>query len=324
MLALSRDRVEQQRGVGVMRRREDLLDGALLHDAAVVQHHHPVGQPPHHGQVVGDEQVGHVGAGLQLPQQLQDVVLHRHVEGRQDLVAQDQLGLRGEGLGDGHPLGLAPAELGRVAVDVARVEVDTGQQFGHAVAPLGLRQVEEHVEGAAQVVADLAAGVERRRRVLEHVLDVAQQFRRPAMHGPGDVGAVEAQLAPLGRDQPGYGAGQRGLAAAALAHEGHRLAGVDGERRVPHCGHRLGGVGPQGPHQPRHQPAAGPVGDLDVLDLEQRRHHTPPPDLFEVVGPYGRFPHTERVMTALRPRGRGPASRRRGATARSRPAAVSR
>ncbi|MNC77034.1 hypothetical protein D3C75_1288850 [compost metagenome] len=58
-------------------------------------------------QVVGDEQVGQAQFVLQVGQQVEHLCLHRHVQGRHRLVADDHLGFAGDRPGDCHPLALA-------------------------------------------------------------------------------------------------------------------------------------------------------------------------------------------------------------------------
>ena len=78
-----------------------------------------VGHVLHHGEVVGDHDVGELVAPLELLQQVEDLRLDRDVEGRDRLVGDDQAGLEGEGPGQSDALALAAGEL--VGVEVARV-----------------------------------------------------------------------------------------------------------------------------------------------------------------------------------------------------------
>ena len=59
-------------------------------------------------QVVCDEDVGESEVALQVLQEVQDLRLHRHVEGRDGLIADDQLGVDGEGARDADALALSP------------------------------------------------------------------------------------------------------------------------------------------------------------------------------------------------------------------------
>ena len=94
----------------------DLVAVAPLDDLAVVHHRDPVPQVADDGEVVGDEQVRHAGALLDLPEQVQHPRLGRQVQRRDRLVADDQPGVEGERAGDGDPLPLAAGELPRQPV----------------------------------------------------------------------------------------------------------------------------------------------------------------------------------------------------------------
>src|SRR5215475_1585473 len=59
---------DQRLGVGRLRRFEDLARGPAFHHLAVTQHHHLIGQRPHHLEVVADEKVGKLVAHLQVAQ----------------------------------------------------------------------------------------------------------------------------------------------------------------------------------------------------------------------------------------------------------------
>ena len=69
-----------------------------------------------------------------LLEQVQDLRLHRHVERRDRLVADDQLRLQRERAGDADALPLAARELVRVAVVVLRAEADAREQLLDAAA----------------------------------------------------------------------------------------------------------------------------------------------------------------------------------------------
>ena len=74
-----------------------------------------------------------------------------------DLVADDQVRLRGECPGDADPLLLAAPELGRVALGELRLELDQVQKLGHAVAPLAPALAEVELERPADDFADTSA-----------------------------------------------------------------------------------------------------------------------------------------------------------------------
>ena len=79
---------------------------------------------PDHTEVVGDEDEGDAEVTAQAVEQVDDLGLDRHVEGGDRLVGNDDLRLDGEGPGDADALALAAGELGRVPVEVLRVQAD--------------------------------------------------------------------------------------------------------------------------------------------------------------------------------------------------------
>ncbi len=193
-----------------------------------------VGEVPHDRQVVGDEQVGHAELVLQVLEQVDHLRLHRHVERRHRLVADDDLRLQGQRPGDADALALAAGELVRVAVDVVGVEADPLQQLLGALQPaLAGRDVGVHRPALGHDVADGHARVQRAVRVLEDDLDLAAvPLERPAAH-LGDVLALVEDRAAGRLLQGDQQLRHRRLAAAGLADQADRLAAAQrrGRRR---------------------------------------------------------------------------------------------
>ena len=131
---LAGDRRQQRPGVGVMRVVEDRIHRALLDDLAQVHHRHPVGRVVDDRQVVGDEQVGEPVLLLEVLEQVDDLRLDGHVQGRHRLVEHQQLGLHGQRPGDADALSLTTRQLMRVSTCVLRPEPDVLEQRGHALA----------------------------------------------------------------------------------------------------------------------------------------------------------------------------------------------
>jgi hypothetical protein len=99
----------------VLRVLEDRARGPDLDDPAQIHHADGVADALHHGHVVADEQIAEAQLGLQFHHQVQHLRLHRHVERRDRLVGDDQLGVERERAGDGDALALAARQLVRVA-----------------------------------------------------------------------------------------------------------------------------------------------------------------------------------------------------------------
>src|SRR5882672_4745629 len=75
-------RGEERRRVGMLGRREELLGLAELDDAPDVHDGHAIADVPDNAQVVRDEQIGQPELFLQVEQEVQDLRLHRDIQGR--------------------------------------------------------------------------------------------------------------------------------------------------------------------------------------------------------------------------------------------------
>ena len=89
-----------------------------LDDLAQVHHRDPVAHMPDDTEIVRDEQVGQAELVLNVLEQVDDLRLHGHVEGRHRLVGDDQLGPQRKCPGDPDTLALPAGELVRIAVVV--------------------------------------------------------------------------------------------------------------------------------------------------------------------------------------------------------------
>ena len=66
-------------------------------------------------QIVGDEEQGHAGLVLDLPEQVQNLGADGDVQGGHGFVGDDEFGAQGQGAGDADALALAAGELVGVA-----------------------------------------------------------------------------------------------------------------------------------------------------------------------------------------------------------------
>ena len=120
-----RDRAHERLGVGVLGALDHVRGRALLDHPAEVHDRDPVAERPGEAEVVGDEQQRQLALPLELEQHGEDLRLHRDVEHRDRLVADQPVGLEHERRGDRHPLALAAGELVRVALaEALRIEPD--------------------------------------------------------------------------------------------------------------------------------------------------------------------------------------------------------
>jgi len=121
----------------VRRPGEELRHRPLLADDALLEHEDAVGDAGDDAEVVRDEEEREAELRPQLGEELEHRRLHRDVECRRDLVADDEVGLRRERARDRDTLALAARELRGKAVGVLvlRVaEVRGREEFPLAVA----------------------------------------------------------------------------------------------------------------------------------------------------------------------------------------------
>ena len=111
---------------------------------------------------------------LQRGDQVEDLLLDRHVERGRRLVGDQQLGLAGDRHRDHHPLLLAARHLRRIGVDLEfRVgDADLGQQRDRALPRLRRPHAHVHAQHLGQLEADGEHRVQRCHRLLEDHRDV--------------------------------------------------------------------------------------------------------------------------------------------------------
>src|SRR5262249_30912241 len=158
---------QQRLGVGVGGAGVHRLGVGELDDLPQVHDGDPVGDVPHHAEVVGDEDIGEAVQVLQIGEEVEDLGLDGHVEGGDGLVGDDQPRVHGERPGDADALALPPGELVGVPVDVRRRQPDDVEQLLGTAADLGGGPEAVDVQRVGHDVARAAARVERRVRVLE-------------------------------------------------------------------------------------------------------------------------------------------------------------
>ena len=228
---------------------EDLLRRAGLHDPPGVHHRHPVRHPGHHPQIVGNKDRGRAQPGLNVPQEVQDLGLDGHVQGRGGLVGKEDAGAPGQG--DGHDAALPLSAREVVGVELhpllGPVDAHQGHQLQHPPP--------HRAAGEARLVdpdrlPDLRAqghgGVEGGHGVLE---DHGEELSPEPVHVPlpaaGDIRAVDQDAAGLDPRRPGQqlhdALAQHALAAAGLPHHRQHLPRPEGEADIAHRLHLAGG-----------------------------------------------------------------------------------
>ena len=110
-------RRQEQARVRVDGRVEDRLDRAALDDRAVSQDDHVMRDLPHDAEIVRDEQVRDVCGLLKVAEQIEDLRLDRHVEGRHGFVQDHDLGVGRERSRDRDPWRYPVKSMGGEMVD---------------------------------------------------------------------------------------------------------------------------------------------------------------------------------------------------------------
>ena len=202
----------------------DLADMASVEDADAVRYR------AHDAHIVRDEETGELLFLLQGVQQMEDLGLDRDVEGRDGLVADQELRLRGQRAGDAHALALPSGELAGIAKDRLPRQSDAFEQFHGeietAASGLGDPECLQRLQQAG-MYGDV--GVQRGGGILEDHADVPHrvppfpptqvvQVPSPVEHGPPAwaQGAVQ---------DPAQGA----LPAPRLAHQRQRFPAPQGQ-----------------------------------------------------------------------------------------------
>src|SRR5512143_713372 len=93
-----------------------------LYDSSKVHHGDTIADMLHNGQVVGDDDVRKLEFFLNVFKKVNHLGLNRNIEGRDRLIADDQLRIEGKGPGNPDPLPLAAAELMGIALGVLGIE----------------------------------------------------------------------------------------------------------------------------------------------------------------------------------------------------------
>ncbi len=139
---------------------EDVVDGAALEHAPLVDDDHLLGQVGHHPEVVGDHQHRHPELALQVLEQLEDLRLDGDVERRRGLVGDEQRRSADQRHGDHRSLAQAAGQLEGVEIERALGlgEADQAEHLDGTLARAAAADVVVDQEGLAHLVAD---GVQR-------------------------------------------------------------------------------------------------------------------------------------------------------------------
>ena len=171
-----RNRGEQRVRVRMLGALEERVTRADLDHLAVVHHRNRVRHVAHHGEVVCHEEVREPELLLELAQEVEDLGLDRHVDGRYGLVENNELGPEREGARDADALALAARELSRLGARVLGPEPDELEELSDARPALCAAEGRVvHLERKGHDLLHRLAPVERRVRILEDALHLAPE-----------------------------------------------------------------------------------------------------------------------------------------------------
>ena len=92
---------------------KEVVNAGTLDDASGIHHGNPVSQTSYHTEVVGDHNDARMGFTLGYAQQIENLGLDGHVEGRRRLVGDDEVRVVRDGHGDDDSLPHATGKLVR-------------------------------------------------------------------------------------------------------------------------------------------------------------------------------------------------------------------
>ena len=177
---------------------------------------------------MGDDQHGDAFPG-QAPHDLQDLAHHFRVQGGGGLIEEQDLGIHGQGTGDGHPLLLSTGDLPGLGVDVGGhahlLQIEKG------MLPCLFPALLQHLHLADDAVLQHGHIVEEVEGLEHHAHSaaVSRNIKTTAQH----ILIMIEDLAVGGILQQIDAAQQRGLAGAGSADDGDHIALPDGEIDVP-------------------------------------------------------------------------------------------
>ena len=192
----------------MLRLGEQRLRWGGLNDASGVHDGNAIGVTGHNTQVVGDEDDAHLVFVAQLVDEVEDLHLRRHVQGRRGFVRDEDARLAHEGHGDHDALTHAAGELVRVVVDnhLGTRHTNALEDLDGALESFLLREALVHAQRLAHLKADLHGRVQRGERILEDHADLgAAQLALLLERQLGEVLPVEddragGDLATLGQE----------------------------------------------------------------------------------------------------------------------------
>jgi hypothetical protein len=161
-LAETGNAVEKGAGVGVLGRKENFFNGALLDEFSFEHNQNTIGKIGDYAEVVGDEEDGHAELIAEIAKEVENLGLDGDIESGGGFIGDEKFGLAGEGHGDHGALLHSAGKLVRVVVRAEFGITDTDEfketsDFGGGARKFGLMEA----QGFGDLETDGEDGVER-------------------------------------------------------------------------------------------------------------------------------------------------------------------
>ena len=169
----------------------------LFDEYAVVHDRNPLADLADHFEVVGDQDHRKFVLSPQPGNQLQNLGLNRHIEGRHRLIEDQQPRPGRERPGDGDALPLPPGEFSWVLVRGGRLQTNLIEEIGYTLAVIGSVADGMGNQGFGDDGSDPKARVERLAGVLENGLETAAERAHSGIGQAADRMAFEKDRSPV-------------------------------------------------------------------------------------------------------------------------------
>ena len=198
---------------------EEIHRRCRLDDLPQVHHAHAIGHVANHVQPVGDEQIGELQLLLKFHQEIEDLGLHRHIEGGHRLVGDEKIRFQRDCPGDADALTLTAGELVGVLTASPGIESHEFHQMSRTAAYLMPVRHGVNREHFSNDLLRGKTGIEGSEGILKDNLHSPAHGTHPPAAQVCYVQAVEYHPAGTRRLEPEQDAPQCGLAAPRFSHQ---------------------------------------------------------------------------------------------------------
>jgi len=209
----------------------DPIRWAVLDELASIENCDFVAELAGDREIMRDEKHGYAELNADSREEVDDLLLNKHIERGSCFVCNDQLRPKRYCACYANPLALAAAKLPGVTRSEMRGQGDELKQAAHFGFAFGSPKPGVNHQRLRDDFGHPPARIERRRRILEDRLNLATERPTSAVAG-GDAFAFEQDLSGIGSFQAENAADERRFARTGLAHQPDASAGGDFERNL--------------------------------------------------------------------------------------------